>query len=41
MKKLMMSIGCAVMAAIVGCSDAQESAESYGIIGGEDGPTST
>ena len=41
MKKLMMSIGCAVMAAIVGCSDAQESAESIGIIGGEDGPTAT
>ena len=40
MKKLMVAtLGCAAMAAIVGCSDAQESAESYGIIGGKDGPT--
>ena len=39
MKKLMMSIGCAVMVAIAGCSDTQKSAESIGIIGGEDGPT--
>ena len=39
MKKLMMSIGCAVMVAIAGCSDIQKSAESYGIIGGKDGPT--
>lgn len=39
MKKLMMSIGCAVMVAIAGCSDAQKSAESIGIIGGDDGPT--
>ena len=41
MKKLMMSIGCAVMVAIAGCSDIQKSAESYGIIGGKDGPTAT
>ena len=34
MKKLMMSIGCAVMVAIAGCSDTQKSAESIGIIGG-------
>jgi Na+-transporting methylmalonyl-CoA/oxaloacetate decarboxylase beta subunit len=39
MKKLMVATGCAAMAAIVGCSDAQEIAESYGIIGGKDGPT--
>ena len=39
MKKLMMALGCTAMAAIVGCSDAQKSAESIGIIGGEDGPT--
>ena len=37
MKKLMVATGCTAMAAIVGCSDAQESAESYGIIGGNDG----
>ena len=41
MKKLMMAIGCAVMVAIAGCSDTQESAESIGIIGGDDGPTAT
>ena len=41
MKKLMMSIGCAVMVAIAGCSDIQKSAESIGIIGGDDGPTAT
>ena len=41
MKKMMKALGCAAMAAIVGCSDAQESAESIGIIGGEDGPTAT
>ena len=39
MKKLMMSIGCAVMVAIAGCSDIQKSAESIGIIGRDDGPT--
>ena len=41
MKKMMVATGCTAMAAIVGCSDAQESAESYGIIGGKDGPTAT
>ena len=39
MRKLMVATGCTAMAAIVGCSDAQKSAESIGIIGGEDGPT--
>ena len=41
MKKMMMTALFAAMAAIVGCSDAQESAESIGIIGGDDGPTAT
>ena len=41
MKKMMMAIGCAVMVAIAGCSDTQESAESIGIIGGDDDPTAT
>ena len=39
MKKLMVATGCTAMAAIVGCSDTQKSAESIGIIGGDDGPT--
>ena len=41
MKKLMVATGCTAMAVIVGCSDAQKSAESIGIIGGDDGPTAT
>jgi len=41
MKKLMVVLGCAAMAAMAECSDAQESAESIGIIGGDDGPTAT
>ena len=41
MKKLMVATGCTAMAAIVGCSDTQKSAESIGIIGGEDCPTAT
>ena len=41
MKKLMVATGCTAMSAIVGCSDTQKSAESIGIIGGEDGPTAT
>ena len=41
MKKLMWALGCAAMIVIVGCSDALESAESYGVIGGDDGPTAT
>ena len=41
MKKLMVATGCTAMAAIVGCSDTQKSAESIGIIGGDDGPTAT
>ena len=36
-----MATGCTAMAAIVGCSDTQKSAESIGIIGGDDGPTAT
>ena len=39
MEKLMVMLGCAVMFAIAGCSDIQKSAESYGIIGRDDGPT--
>ena len=39
MKKKMVATGCIAMAAIVGCSDTQKSAESIGIIGGDDGPT--
>jgi hypothetical protein len=39
MKRMMMAIGCAVMVAIAGRSDARKSAESYGIIGGNDGLT--
>ena len=41
MKKLMVATGCTAMAAIVGCADARKSAESYGIIGGNDGPAAT
>ena len=41
MKKLMMSIGCAAMIALAECDAAKKSAESIGIIGGEDGPTAT
>ena len=40
-KTTMAATGCTAMAAIVGCSDTQKSAESIGIIGGEDGPTET
>ena len=39
MKKLMMALGCAAMVALSGCDGEKESAESIGIIGGEDGPT--
>jgi hypothetical protein len=39
MKKLMVVLGCAVMVAIAGCSGTRKSAESIGIIGGDDGPT--
>ena len=39
MKKLMVVLGCAAMVALSGCSAAKKSAESYGIIGSEDGPT--
>ena len=41
MKKLMVATGYTAMAAIVGCLDTQKSAESIGIIGGDDGPTVT
>ena len=41
MKKMMMTALFAAMAAIAGCSDTQKSAESIGIIGGDDGPTAT
>ena len=40
MKKLTKAILVSSLA-IAGCSDAQESAESIGIIGGGDGPTAT
>ena len=40
-KKMMMALGCAVIVAIAGCDDANNSAESIGIIGGDDGPTAT
>ncbi|MCR5839084.1 MAG: sodium ion-translocating decarboxylase subunit beta [Kiritimatiellae bacterium] len=39
MKIMMMAPGCAAMVALAGCDDAKKSAESIGIIGGEDGPT--
>ena len=39
MKKLMVVLGCAAMVALSGCDAAKKIAESYGIIGGEDGPT--
>ena len=38
MKKLMVELGCAAMVALSGCDVAKKSAESYGIIGSEDGP---
>jgi len=39
MKKLMVVLGCAALVAMAGCCAAKKSAESIGIIGGEDGPT--
>ena len=39
MKKLMVVFGCAALVALAGCCAAKKSAESIGIIGGEDGPT--
>ena len=41
MKKLMVVLGCAAMVALSGCDGEKKSAESIGIIGGEDGPTAT
>lgn len=39
MKKLMVVLGCAALVALSGCDGEKKSAESYGIIGGKDGPT--
>ena len=39
MKKKMIVVGCVAMFALSGCYAAKKSAESIGIIGGEDGPT--
>ena len=39
MKKMMMAVGFAAMVAAAGCDKAEKSPESYGIIGGDDGPT--
>ncbi len=39
MKKLMRVLVCAALVALAGCCAAKKSAESIGIIGGEDGPT--
>ena len=41
MKKMMKALGCAAMIALAECDGEKKSAESIGIIGGEDGPTST
>ncbi len=41
MRKMMMAPGCAAMVALSGCDGEKKSAESIGIIGGEDGPTAT
>jgi len=39
MKIMMMVLRCAALVALSGCDDEKKSAESIGIIGGEDGPT--
>ena len=39
MKKKMIVVGCAALVAMAGCDGEKKSAESIGIIGGEDGPT--
>ena len=39
MKKLMVVLGCAALVAMAGCDGEKKSAESIGIIGGDDGPT--
>ena len=41
MKKKMIVVGCAALVALSGCDGEKKSAESIGIIGGEDGPTAT
>ena len=41
MKELIMVLGCAALVALSGCDGEKKSAESIGIIGGEDGPTAT
>ena len=41
MKKLMVVLGCAALVALSGCDGEKKSAESIGIIGGDDGPTAT
>ena len=41
MKKKMIVVGCAALVAMAGCDGEKKSAESIGIIGGEDGPTAT
>ena len=39
MKIMMMAPGCAAMVALSGCDGEKKSAESIGVIGGDDGPT--
>ena len=41
MKRMIMVLGCAALVALSGCDGEKKSAESIGIIGGEDGPTAT
>ena len=41
MKIMMMVLRCAALVALSGCDGEKKSAESIGIIGGEDGPTAT
>ena len=41
MKKLLVVLGCAALVALSGCDGEKKSAESIGIIGGDDGPTAT
>ena len=41
MKKMMKALGCAAMIALAECDGEKRSAESIGIIGGNDGPAAT
>ena len=41
MKIMMMVLRCAALVAMAGCDGEKKSAESIGIIGGDDGPTAT